>query len=400
MSAGRIHATYRVRCAADAIEARAQALAVEQSIEMPLAAVRDAWIRDTIVGRVEAIAPEGADVDVDAPRRAPEQAWRVDISLAAATVDGEPGQLMNMLFGNSSLQPDVELLDAQLPPTLLDALPGPAFGIPGLRGLVGAPTRPLTCTALKPQGLPTARLAQLAELFARAGIDVIKDDHGIADQACAPFAQRVPAIQAAVARANRETGGATLYAPSLSGGPSKLAGQLRVARDAGVRCVLACPMLIGVATFVDLVRSHGDLVILAHPALAGAPRIAAPLLLGRLFRIFGADATIFPNFGGRFSYDRDTCLAIAGAARDPLGGHRATLPVPAGGMSVARVDEMIETFGCDTMLLIGGNLLEAGDAMPQRASEFVARVHRFALSPGEGAPINACAVDAARRPQP
>lgn len=400
MNTERIRATYRVRCAADAIEARALALAVEQSIEMPLAAVRDAWIRDTIVGRVESIGPECADVDDGAPGRAPAQAWRVDISLAAATVDGEPGQLMNMLFGNSSLQPEVELLDAQLPPALLDAMPGPAFGIQGLRDLIGAPMRPLTCTALKPQGLPTARLAELAGVFARAGIDVIKDDHGIADQASAPFAQRVPAVQAAVARANRETGGATLYAPSLSGGPSKLAGQLRIARDAGVRCVLACPMLLGVATFVDLVRSNGDLAILAHPALAGAPRIAAPLLLGRLFRLFGADATIFPNFGGRFSYGRDTCLAIAGAARDPLGRHRATLPVPAGGMSVARVDEMIETFGRDTMLLIGGNLLEAGDAMPRRAEEFVARVHRFAPPPGERAPINACAADAARRPQP
>ncbi|MFP5461552.1 MAG: RuBisCO large subunit C-terminal-like domain-containing protein [Gammaproteobacteria bacterium] len=366
----RIEAVYRVRCAPGAIEARALAIATEQSVEMPLAAIADDWIRDEIVARVEGIEPE--------PAAAGNDGWRVTLSLDARTVGGDPGQLMNMLFGNSSLQPDVELLDARLPAALLASLPGPAFGVDGLRALVGAPRRALTCTALKPQGLPPERLAALAGTFARAGIDFIKDDHGIADQAYAPFAQRVARVQREVARANAETGGSSVYAPSLSGGARSLAQQLRIARDEGVRCVLACPLLIGVASFVELVRERGDLAILAHPALAGAARIAPALLLGRLVRLFGADATIFPNFGGRFSYGLDTCRAIADAARGPLGAHRAAMPVPAGGMSVARVEEMLDEYGADVMLLIGGNLLEAGEAMPARASEFVERVRRAA----------------------
>ncbi|HWS76538.1 MAG TPA: RuBisCO large subunit C-terminal-like domain-containing protein [Quisquiliibacterium sp.] len=371
--AHRVEAVYRVRCAAAAIEARAQSIAVEQSVEMPLSAIRDDWIRDEIVARVEAIEPdEGMD---DRPAAAA-TSWRVTLSMDPRTIGTDAGQLMNMLFGNSSLQPDVELVDARLPAALLDALPGPAFGVEGLRELVGAPRRALTCTALKPQGLSPQRLAELAGSFARAGIDVIKDDHGIADQAYAPFAQRVALVQREVARANAETGGRSVYAPSLSGGARRLAEQLRIAREEGVRCVLACPLLLGVSSFVELVRERGDLAVLAHPALAGAARIAPALLLGRLMRLFGADATIFPNFGGRFSYSRETCRAIADAARAPLGGHRAALPVPAGGMSVARVEEMLEEFGADVMLLIGGNLLEAGDALPQRAREFVERVSR------------------------
>jgi len=366
----RIEAVYRARCAPGAIEARALAIATEQSVEMPLAAIADDWIRDEIVARVEGIEPE--------PAAAGNDGWRVTLSLDARTVGGDPGQLMNMLFGNSSLQPDVELLDARLPAALLASLPGPAFGVDGLRALVGAPRRALTCTALKPQGLPPERLAALAGTFARAGIDFIKDDHGIADQAYAPFAQRVARVQREVAHANAETGGSSVYAPSLSGGARSLAQQLRIARDEGVRCVLACPLLIGVASFVELVRERGDLAILAHPALAGAARIAPALLLGRLVRLFGADATIFPNFGGRFSYGLDTCRAIADAARGPLGAHRAAMPVPAGGMSVARVEEMLDEYGADVMLLIGGNLLEAGEAMPARASEFVERVRRAA----------------------
>jgi len=374
MSSERMSVRYRIRCPSGAIEARAQALAIEQSIEMPPEAVRDARVRSEVVGKVQSIEPVR-----DAPG-----SFDVQLALAAETVGGEPGQLMNVLFGNCSLQPDVGLVDLQLPAPMLAALPGPRYGIDGWRAAVGAAgtRRPLSCTALKPQGLAPEALAALAYAFARAGIDVIKDDHGIADQACAPFAQRVPRVQAAIERANREkaqdgdalAGHRSVYAPSLSGGPRRLAAQLALLRDEGVAAALACPMILGVPGFVEQVRAEAGVLLLAHPALAGQARIAAPLLLGQLFRLFGADATIFPNWGGRFSYPRDDCLAIAAAARAPLGAHAPALPVAAGGMSVERVAEMLDDYGPDTMLLIGGNLLAAGDAMPARAGAFAARV--------------------------
>jgi ribulose-bisphosphate carboxylase large chain len=41
--------------------------------------------------------------------------------------------------------------------------------------------------------------------------------------------------------------------------------------------------------------------------MIGAARITPPLLLGKLFRLFGADAMIFPHHGGRFGYSAATC---------------------------------------------------------------------------------------------
>lgn len=369
-SAQRIVAVYRVRCAAAAIEARAQSIAVEQSVEMPVSAIRDEWIRDEIVARVEAIEPdEGAD---DRPADSA-TCWRVTLSLDPRTIGTDAGQLMNMLFGNSSLQPDLELVDARLPAALLDALPGPAFGIAGMRELVGAPRRALTCTALKPQGLAPEDLAGLAHTFALAGIDVIKDDHGLADQSAAPFADRVRAVQRALDRSRRANGRRSLYAPSLTGSHDAIRAQMRIARECGVGAFMVAPMVSGVAALALVAREAG-VPVLAHPALSGVARIAPPLLLGKLFRLFGADATIFPNAGGRFSYSGATCVAIAEAARAPWAGVAPCLPVPAGGMNVERVPEMRATFGADTMLLIGGSLLVAGDALAQRCAEFVAAV--------------------------
>jgi ribulose-bisphosphate carboxylase large chain len=377
----RFRATYRLRVSAPDVQARAQALALEQSIEMPLEAVTQSFVRERVVARVEAIeAVQGADGS---------GCFHVTLALAARTTGFEAGQLLNMLFGNCSLQPDVELIDFEPTVELLQALPGPRYGLDGWRralGLDRAPPRPLTCTALKPLGLSPQQLGELARTFALAGIDVIKDDHGIADQEDARFGLRVAAVQTAIERAGfeRRSAGRVLYAPTLSGGPRRLREQLRIVREEGVGAVLICPMLCGVPTLVELVREEAGVPILAHPAFAGNARIAPELLLGRLFRMFGADATIFPNFGGRFSYARDTCRAIARRAREPLGRLAPILPVPAGGMRTERVDEMVDEFGLDVMLLIGGHLLAGatarGDSVLARAAAFVEKVHSAAAS--------------------
>src|SRR2546421_2726943 len=197
----RITAIYHVRSDARAIQARAQAIAVEQSVEMPLSAIEDQQILDEIVGKVEDISDIGNGV------------FAVRIGLSRATVGNDPGQLINMLFGNTSLQDDVTLYDAEFPDELVRPYGGPRHGLAGLRGRAGAGGRALTCSALKPQGLPPARLAELAARFARGGIDYIKDDHGLADQAYSPFAERVNAVVDALRAVERETGHRTRYVP-------------------------------------------------------------------------------------------------------------------------------------------------------------------------------------------
>lgn len=357
----RILATYRIHAPETESRARAEALATEQSVEMPLAAISEDRIHREIVARVEAIHPHG-------------DGFEVVLAIAPATTGHEVSQLVNMLFGNCSLQPEVELAGVEFPAGYAKSFPGPRFGIEGIRKAVGAQGRALTCTALKPQGSTVEHLAKLARTFTLAGLDVIKDDHGLANQAYSPFAERVPAVQRAVEEANRETGGRTIYAPTFSGGPAALAEQVRIAKANGVRMALVAPMLVGLPVFAELACERLDIPVLAHPAFGGAARVAPPVLLGTLFRLFGADATIFPNHGGRFSYSRATCLEIANAARRPLADMAPALPVPAGGMSVERVDEMLAGYGRDTMLLIGGALLSAGDRLADRAREFVRKV--------------------------
>jgi ribulose-bisphosphate carboxylase large chain len=234
---------------------------------------------------------------------------------------------------------------------------GPSLGLEGIRARLGAGGRAFTCSALKPQGLGPDGLAKLAFELAKGGLDFIKDDHGLANQSYSPFADRVRACAAAVRAAQQETGRRTRYAPGLSGSYRDMERQIALVRDEGLDAVLVAPMIAGPSNFHALRRNNPDLIFVAHPAMTGSR--VSPVLYAQLFRLFGADVSIFPNYGGRFGYSPATCRAIAAATRDEFGGLASGAPAPAGGMSLERTPEILDCYGRDVMLLIGGSLLSA-----------------------------------------
>lgn len=363
----RFTVTYHVRSTAADIDARAQTIAVEQSVEMPLAAITSEAVLNDIVGEVQGIDDLG------------DGAFSVRIGLAVDTVGQDSGQLLNMAFGNTSLHDDVVLRDIDFPPSLLGVFPGPRLGIAALRARLKLRHRALTGSALKPQGLSPQALATLAEHMARGGLDFIKDDHGLANQSYSQFEQRVRACAEGVQNGARVTGHPTRYIPSVTGNLDQMRAQVRGLRKFGVDCLMIAPMICGFPAMQALVAEFPDMAVFAHPSMGGAARIAPELLIGKLFRLMGADAVIFPNYGGRFGYSQDTCRALADNARFTGDGRGAALPVPAGGMTVDRAKEIVEFYGSDTMLLIGGNLLMAKERITEETEHFVRAVGQYSL---------------------
>lgn len=358
----RLIVTYGVKSDAASIEARARAIATEQSVEMPLEPIDDEFVKSQIVGQIDVIVDRGGG------------AFDVRIALSAATIGDDAGQLLNMLFGNTSLHADVWLQDVLVPPELALAFGGPNAGVRGLRESVGAKNRALTCSALKPQGLPARDLAALAGKLAAGGVDYIKDDHGLAEQRYSPFVERVRACAEAVRKASRASGHATRYAPNLSGDLANMRKQMTVAREAGVDTVLIEPMIAGLSNVQALVRENRDFAFISHPAMGGAQ--IAPAALAKLFRLIGADAVVFPNFGGRFGYSPEICRGIAQSALKDWHGLKPALPVPAGGMAVSRISELLDFYGRDAMLLIGGSLLSAKEKLTAETAKFADAVKR------------------------
>lgn len=364
VSGERIDAIYEFTGDPADVEQRANALRVEQTIEFPADLVPDDDIQREVVGRIESIETVARD-------RA-----RVAVSYAVETTGHELPQLLNVLWGNSALLPGIRLVDFTLPGSLLDALAGPRFGIAGLRALFDAQDRPLLATALKPMGLSSDRLAATAYELALGGIDMIKDDHSLANQPFAPFAERVGRCAEAVAKANEQTGFNCVYMPSINAPHLVLEERMQIAVDAGAGGLLVLPGITGFDHMQQLAR-RDDLAIpiMGHPAFLGSYTssptngISHGALYGKLMRLAGADLSIFPSYGGRFSFSPHECREVAEALRTPLGTVPPALPAPGGGMTLRRVPEIVEFYGSDVALLIGGDL-HRGDSLAATAASF------------------------------
>jgi ribulose-bisphosphate carboxylase large chain len=261
---------------------------------------------------------------------------------------------------------------------LADRFGGPRCGRAGLRELLGVPRRALLGTAIKPLGLGPSELAVLAGAFARGGIDLIKDDHGLADQPFGRFEERVTRCAAAVAEANAASGRRCLYLPNVTAPADQLVARARFAREAGAGGLVISPGLAGLDGMRRLAGDGGiGLPIMCHPALLGSFTVSAEAgiahgaLYGQIARLAGADATIFPSFGGRFSFSEAECRDLVDGTERVMGAIRDCFPVPAGGMSLARVGELLEFYGRDVILLIGGDLHRHGARVEDGCRRFV-----------------------------
>ncbi len=344
-----LRARYRMRLApGESAELRARQLAREQTLEAVEGIVAPE-LEARALGRVERLVELG-DGRVDA-----------EIGFPVAVAGGELPQLLNLLYGNVSLWPGIRLEEVTWPEALLEAFPGPAFGAAGLRALCGAPPdRPLVAAVLKPIGLPARELARLAAECALGGLDLVKDDHSLADQMWAPFRERVHLVAEHVARANRRTGGCTIYAPSLSGPVDRLAERLETLAEAGCRAALVAPLVLGLDTVRALAATSG-IALIAHPTFSGAflgreHGIAPGVLFGDLFRIAGADAVISAIPGGRFPVSEEEVAAIARRLAAPLGALRPAMLALGGGIDAERLAHLVPRFGPDTLYLAGSGL--------------------------------------------
>ena len=136
-----IVATYRLRAVGEALRELARKVAVELTVEVPDPLIdRYPDIEGSIIPQIETAEEVGAETSI------------LRLHFSPALADGGLPQWLNLLSGNVSMMPQVELLDAEFPAELLSRFPGPSHGIAGLRERLGVFGRPIIATALKPRG--------------------------------------------------------------------------------------------------------------------------------------------------------------------------------------------------------------------------------------------------------
>jgi ribulose-bisphosphate carboxylase large chain len=343
---------------------KAKDICVEQTIEFPAELVKNKYIENNIIGRVESFKKSGKN-------------HLVEISYLNETAGGELTQFLNVVFGNTSIKPGIRVEKLVPSKAIFDIVKGPRFGVAGIRKLTGVYNRPLLCSALKPMGLSVKELSGLAYKFAAGGIDIIKDDHGLANQPFSPFEKRIEAVCAAIKRADKETGNRTLYAPNITADGLAAIKRAKFAKEAGAGSLIISAGLAGLETMRFIAENDKiALPIFYHPAFHGSYVInnnsgfSHYAFFGQLMRLHGADNVIFPNYGGRFSFSKDECASLAAGCSDKFGGLNPALPGPGGGMTMDRIPEIKKFYGNNAVFLMGGGLFAAGTDITANCRKF------------------------------
>ncbi len=391
LSGERFRVVYELFGSEKDCRAAAHEICVEQTVEFPESVLPAGDIPGQVVGRIEAFFATG------------ENTYQAEISYAAEIARCEFTQLLNVIFGNFSIKPGVRVFDIRLSPSLLAQRKGPRFGIPGIRALLQERDKPILATALKPLGLSSKNFANVIRVMAENGIQIIKDDHGLADQEFSPFRERVRLCGEAIRQAYEKTGLRTLYVPNISAPFDQLRDRALYAKEQGAGALMIAPGLVGLDALRAIVEDDEiALPVFSHPSFSGSYVVnrqgfTCRSYYGQLLRLAGADAVIYPNYGGRFSFSVEECVSIAETCRAPMGHMKPTFVCPAGGMKLDRVDDMLHNYGNDVLLLIGGGLFTCGDDLAENCRRFrsavdaamersVSAVDNGHLGSGKGSP--------------
>ncbi len=271
--------------------------------------------------------------------------------------------ILTTVFGKLSLDGQIKLTDLQLPPSFTNDFPGAKFGIEGVRQLIQVHDRPLLMSIFK--GVIGRDLVFLREQLAAqlaGGIDLVKDDEILYDNPLTPALDRARIGREVLDAHYERTGKRALYAITLSGPVFRLKEQAKRLIEAGATAFLLNTFTYGLDVLRELAADPDISVpIFNHPALSGAlsasPEygISAPVLLGTLPRLAGADLTLFPSPYGNVALAKDLARGIAVEATR-IGETKTILPVPSAGIHPGLVAQLVRDFGTDSVINAGGGV--------------------------------------------
>ena len=265
------------------------------------------------------------------------------------------------LFGLRKLAA-VRLLDMDFPESLVP-FPGPRFGIRGIRAIVGTTNRPHVGTIIKPKvGLSPDDTAEVAYQAAVGGVDMIKDDETLTDQAFCPMKKRLPKVMEALGNVKEETGRNVLYAVNVTTRADRIVEKAEEAIALGANMVMVDVIIAGFGALQALGDAPGVTVpIHVHRAMHAAmtrnrEHGIAMRPFARLVRWLGGDQLHTGTVSGKMSHEAEDVLGDNAVLTGACFGKKRVFPVSSGGLHPGKVFAELETLGTDIVIQAGGGI--------------------------------------------
>ncbi|HOL66227.1 MAG TPA: RuBisCO large subunit C-terminal-like domain-containing protein, partial [bacterium] len=300
-------------------------------------------------------------------------------------------QMMMLAVGGPVLEfvyySAVAFLDFRLPGKLRKKFPGPAFGLEGVRKLVGSERPwPILGTIVKPcAGLTAREVAQKCYLAARGGCQFIKDDEKMLGPDYCEARKKIRLVAQALRKAYEETGNRCLYAPHLVARADRLLDTARRYLEWGATALMLNVILGHNVEVLKILRECREITVplYAHSGgrsgLSTGPRRIDDTVWVKLVRLCGGDFFQHGVFGVEdvhvASRKENLLNHLVRVMREKVPGIRDTIPVAAGGLNLDRLELNLfrhceKQYGYGVALLAGSHLLNDPDGPENGARRF------------------------------
>jgi len=317
------------------------------------------WAELQVAGEVTDLSATACGID--------EGRGRVTVAYPEALFEpGNMPQVLSCIAGNIMGMKAVDrirLLDCEWPAGLVADYPGPRYGTAVKTEVFDAPDRPLTATVPKPKvGLSTAQHAEIGYEAWTGGIDLLKDDENLTDQAFNPFEDRLAESLAARDRAEEATGETKSYLLNVTAPGAAMLDRVDLAAEHGCEYVMVDVVTAGWAAVQQVRERCGELglAIHAHRAMHAAfDRVethgVSMRVLAQVARLCGVDQ-LHTGTAGLGKLENEDTVGINRWLRGDCHGLAGVLPVASGGLHPGLVPALLEAVGTEVVVQAGGGI--------------------------------------------
>jgi ribulose-bisphosphate carboxylase large chain len=290
---------------------------------------------------------------------------------------GNMPQILSAVAGNIFGMKDVKrlrLVDIAFSEQMLKKLPGPAFGIEGVRKKAGVTDRPMVGTIVKPKvGLNPKEHAKVAKDAWVGGLDLVKDDENLSSMSFNKFNVRMKETFKALKQAQRETGHKKTYVPNVTAGTSEeMIKRAKLVKKLGGTTVMVDIVTAGWAGVGSLRAANLGLVLHGHRAghammTRDKTMGMSMLTMAKVARAVGIDQLHVGTAGvGKMhgqarevsriqeAITQKTLKGNAIYLKQDWGKMKTTLPIASGGLHPGQMSKLVDRMGTNIVAQFGG----------------------------------------------
>jgi len=278
----------------------------------------------------------------------------------------EPGNIPNLLSsvaGNIFSMKELDSLrleDIIMPRNFVKSFEGPHYGIDGIRKVMHVKKRPLIGTIIKPKlGLKPEDHARVALEAWLGGCDLVKDDENLANQKFNEFEKRLRLTMKAKEKAERETGEKKAYVVNVTAETLEMLKRAEKAEEYGNEYCMIDIITCGFSALQSL-RKNTKLIIHGHRAMHAAltrnkDQGISMKVIAKLARLAGVDQLHVGAVFGKMHEGKQEVRNNVEALKEGI-GLKPTMPIASGGLSPLDVPHLVDFFGPDVIIQMGGGI--------------------------------------------